>query len=420
MFDGITHISNRFLLRKIHRDNQLSSITGDLSWLSQFSLLLSPSHWFCPPLLFREPCLKPSSYMAAPVTVPLTLPLGFPIWVAAKHKGRGWLKNLFVDDQGFPDQSDKYNMLLHNINGGPILQKLKHPSPPLDIPDLQFHFPFDKALHGGHLQEQLDLSHLDSSIQLTVTNLMKKYWSMFNKRGVWVSVRNYKCVIDTGYAHPIAVKKIQYGPKELPIMWKAIAALKKVGHIRQIYDGHWLFKAVLAPKPHQEHVHDISNFVWRFCVNYVPLNLVTRIIAYPIPRCDSAVFNKFGNGRWLWLFDAPSGYHQLAVAESSQEKLAFQGPNAIKWTYMVMPFGPTNEPATFISFIQDVHSQWKALAILCQILIGKQTNTCIIVDNIVNHGLNLSTSLGYMECQLSVCLAYHLLLSLKKSFIFPK
>jgi hypothetical protein len=130
--------------------------------------------------------------MAAPVAVPPTLPLGFPIWVAAKHKGRGWLKNVFVDDQGFPDQSDEYNMLLHNINGGPILRKLKHPPPPLDVSNPWFHFPFDKALHGGRLREQLDLSHLDSSIQLAVTNLVKKYWSVFKKRGVWVPVWNYE------------------------------------------------------------------------------------------------------------------------------------------------------------------------------------------------------------------------------------
>jgi hypothetical protein len=125
---------------------------------------------------------------------------------------------------------------------------------------------------------------------------------------------------------------------------------------------HWLFKAVLAPKPHQEHICDNNDFVWRFCVNYFPLNSVTCIIAYPILRCDSAVFIEFGNGTWLWLFNAPSGYHQLVVALASQEKLAFQGPDAIKWAYTVMPFGPTNSPATFINFIYDVNSQWKALA----------------------------------------------------------
>jgi hypothetical protein len=378
-----------------------------------FSLALSP-------LLFREPCLKPSSYTAAPVTIPLMLPLGFLTWMAAKHNDRRWLRKVFVDDQGFPDQSDEYNTMLHNINGGPILRKLKHPPPPLDIPDPLFNFPFDKSLHGRRLWEQLDLSHLDSSIQLAVTNLVKKYWSVFDERWVWVPIQNYGCVVDTGDAHPIAVKKIQYGPKELPIMRKAIAALEKVGHIWKIHDGRWLFKVILAPKPHQEHVHDINNFVWRLCVNYIPLNLITHIIAYPIPCCDSAVFNKFGNGHWLRLFDAPSGYHQLAVAESSQEKLAFQGPDAIKWTYKVMPFGPINGPATFISFIHDVDSQWKALATSCEISVNEQTNTCIIIDNIMNHGLDLSTSLRYMECQLHVCLAYRLLLSLKKSFIFPK
>jgi hypothetical protein len=172
-----------------------------------------------------------------------------------------------VDDRGFPDQSDEYDTLLHNVDGGPILQKLKHPPPPVDVPNPRFHLPYDESIHGGRLQEQLDLSHLDSSIQFVVTNLVKKYWSVSDERGVWVPVWNYECVIDTGDAPPIAVKKIQYGPKELPIMWKAIAALEKVGHIRQIHDGHWLFKVVLAPKPHQEHVKDISNFVWRFCVN---------------------------------------------------------------------------------------------------------------------------------------------------------
>jgi hypothetical protein len=111
--------------------------------------------------------------------------------------------------------------------------------------------------------------------------------------------------------------RVRVGPKELPIMLKAIAGLEQVGHIRQIHDRCWLFKCVLAPKTHQEHVRDINEFVWRFCVNYQPLNLVTRIIAYPIPCCNSTVFVKFGNGKFLWLFDAPSGYHQLAVNSAS-------------------------------------------------------------------------------------------------------
>ena len=95
-----------------------------------------------------------------------------------------------MDDQGFLDQSDEYDTLLHNVDSGPILRKLKHLPPPVDVPDPRFHFPYDKSIHGGRLQEQLDLSHLDSSIQLVVTNLVKKYWSVFNERRVWVPVWN--------------------------------------------------------------------------------------------------------------------------------------------------------------------------------------------------------------------------------------
>ncbi len=67
-------------------------------------------------------------------------------------------------------------------------------------------------------------------------------------------MKNYECVIDTGNAPPIAVEKILHGPKETPIMRNAIAALAKDDQIRQITEGGWLFKALLAPKPHQEHV----------------------------------------------------------------------------------------------------------------------------------------------------------------------
>jgi hypothetical protein len=115
-------------------------------------------------------------------------------------------------------------------------------------------------------------------------------------------------------------------------------------------DGSWLFKALLAPKPHQEHMRNINDFIWRFCVNYIPLNGVTWVVAYPIPCCNTAVFTKFCLGWYVWMFDAPMGYHQLAVASDSQEKLAFQGVNAIKWTYNVMPFGPTNGASYLCQF----------------------------------------------------------------------
>jgi hypothetical protein len=97
------------------------------------------------------------------------------------------------------------------------------------------------------------------------------------------------------------------------------------------------------------------------------------------------------------------GYHQLAVALASQEKLAFQGPDAIKWTYNVMLFGPTNKPATFINFIHDIGSQLKALAKSLGVVINNNTNTNIIINNIFSWATSLGMALLYMECQLRIC-----------------
>jgi hypothetical protein len=60
-----------------------------------------------------------------------------------------------------------------------------------------------------------------------------------------------------------------------------------------------------------------------------------------------------------------------------------------------MPFGPTNGPDTFINFIHNIDSQWKARASLSGVQINKDTNTRIIVDDIVSHGIDLNTSLKY-------------------------
>jgi hypothetical protein len=187
-----------------------------------------------------------------------------------------------------------------------------------------------------------------------------------------------------------------------------------------MHDGKWMFKALLAPKPHQEHVSNIADFVWQFCINYIPLNQVTRPIVYSIPRCNSAVNLTFGSGQWIWLWDAPSRYHQIGVSPCSQDKLAFAGPDATKWTYNVMPFGPVYGPPTFIAFINDVDSTWKKLAQENGIVIDDDTNTTIIVDDFFSYAKTMVMALLYMECQLRVAQSQNLSLSLKKSFIFPK
>ncbi len=164
----------------------------------------------------RKPCLRASSYSTCPVAARHDTseePPGLPIHVADKNKCCCCIKNVFIDDRGFPDQSNKFDTLLHNIDSSPVLHKLKYPPPPLNVVDPLFLFKYYESIHGDLLRKHLDLSHLGKPLQDRIYALVQKYWAVFDDCRVFVPVKNDECVIDTGDAPPIAVKKVQYSPK---------------------------------------------------------------------------------------------------------------------------------------------------------------------------------------------------------------
>jgi hypothetical protein len=74
-----------------------------------------------------------------------------PIRVADKPKHQKRAQNVFVNDCRFPNKTKHYKALLHNVEGGVILQKLKHPAPPLDKVDPLFFCTSDKAKRGKQM-----------------------------------------------------------------------------------------------------------------------------------------------------------------------------------------------------------------------------------------------------------------------------
>jgi hypothetical protein len=54
---------------------------------------------------------------------------------------------VFFENWGFSDDSDEYDKLLHNIDGGVILQKMKFPTPPIDVIDPVFNWEYSDELH---------------------------------------------------------------------------------------------------------------------------------------------------------------------------------------------------------------------------------------------------------------------------------
>ncbi len=156
-------------------------------------------------------------------------------------------------------------------------------------------------------------------------------------------------------------------------------------------------------------------------MNYILLNQLTRHIAYPIPRCDSAVENLF-SGEWIWLYDAPMGYHQITASKlkGNQGETGIPRAGCHQVDLQRYAVGPMNGPETFVTMIHDVDSIWKEEAESRGIQVDRGVGTTIIIDDILNWAKIFGLALRYIECQLRVCKAYRLTLTLKKSHFFPK
>ena len=123
-----------------------------------------------------------SSLAASQHSAPLPVQHDGPIRVARKPpKRHKQVHNIFYDDRGFPDKSDEFDYLLHNVDGRPILRKLLHPSPAIDGKvDPLFLSIFDPAVHETQMREDLDLSHLPLDVQDQVYSIVREFWSVFD------------------------------------------------------------------------------------------------------------------------------------------------------------------------------------------------------------------------------------------------
>ena len=100
-----------------------------------------------PSLLFdprRLPCRRLSTYNSTGMAFAQIDQTLSPICVAPKPKRQKRTNNFFLNNQGFPDQSNDYDNVLHTIDGGPILCKLHHPVPALIL--IQHSMPLSSQL----------------------------------------------------------------------------------------------------------------------------------------------------------------------------------------------------------------------------------------------------------------------------------
>lgn len=180
--------------------------------------------------------------------------------------------------------------------------------------------------------------------------------------------------IDTGDAHPVRMT-----PRRLPLARqaaadKALREMQQAGLIEPSTSS-WAFPVVMVPKKQRDD--------WRFCVDFRPLNKVTKKDPYPLPHIDETLDTVAGSS-WFSSLDLHSGYWQVPLAPEARPKTAFI-TNVGLWQFKVLPFGLCNAPATFERLMDKV-------------LASIPRKECVVyLDDILVHGGSFESALGALR-----------------------
>ena len=222
---------------------------------------------------------------------------------------------------------------------------------------------FDAKLHEKDFKALKVNKTISKEIGDVLFAICRTYWDCFASEGVQRKILGFEFSIDTGDHTPVCCKKPVYGPHESVVIMEHIKTLLHNRWAKEIQGSPWGFPIVLAPKPHQEEVMNIDDYIWRMCVSYRGLNRITKVFAYPISRCDSSIEDMGDHVGTLYFIslDAKQGYHQVKVREKDQEKLVFFGPYNKMYTYNVLPFSCVNGPTFYTCMKRTLQDQWRNL-----------------------------------------------------------
>jgi hypothetical protein len=95
-----------------------------------------------------------------------------------------------------------------------------------------------------------------------------------------------------------------------------------------------------------------KNGTMRLCINFRQLNKVTVKNKYSFLRIDD-LFDQLKGEKIFSKIDLRSGYHQLKIKEEYTIKTTFRKRYG-HYEFVVVPFGLTNAPATFMCLMNGV------------------------------------------------------------------